>query len=787
MRENLFLKNLDSVFVFCASFFVYLITLCPTVYVGDSGELAAAALTMGIAHPPGYPAYIILAKLFSVMLPFADTAFEINLFSAFCASLTVMTLNIVLKFLGINKFIAVSGALAFGFLNIFWSQATIARVYTLNAFLMSVAVYYLIRYDSTLKTKNLYLYFLFAGLGLANHLVSVITLPAVLLIIFSRKNLDLKKPKFFLSCLSSLSAGLFLYAYLPFRSHFNPVINWGNPGSETGKGLLEFIFRKEYWSRAYVENLYDAFEVVVFYLRLIPEEFHYAGTVFIILGLFVCFKKTWRRFSVLSIIFSLNIFFMIIHASRSDIFYWPRYVIPAFISLGIWLALGLNFVFVKVKIEKFAFLTLIFPMILLIGNFFKNDRSNNYLALDYNKIILDNLPENSTLMAQGDNVLFPITYLHYVENARRDIKLFEVGMNRLAPYSFNPEKEPVFFTHFNDLKIPKLKLIPRGLVYQAATLDMNVELIDADKYTLRNLTQEKTYFDYLCRCLAGDYYFMVAANLHRKSFDSALPYYMKASQIAYDNDVTQYNLGLVFGREGMYPSAIEQFRKVLKIDRKNKNAPVYIDNFTKRIRQILGYLPDQYCDEDIKFIRYMDQGEKSFMRGDLKNALIDLNKILEFKPQSVQALNNLGAVYVMLGDIDKSLSIYQSILKIDANNTTAGKNLAWLIKLKADISDINRLSGETDTEKKFNLLRAKSVKSFKAGHPHESVFYLKSALLLKPNSIESLRDLAGVYIKLKQYIEAINQCNAILAINPDDKDASKSRLRLKEIVESLRF
>ena len=45
-----------SIFLLC--FFVYLRTLCSTVYVGDSGELIPASYSLGIAHPPGYPIFV---------------------------------------------------------------------------------------------------------------------------------------------------------------------------------------------------------------------------------------------------------------------------------------------------------------------------------------------------------------------------------------------------------------------------------------------------------------------------------------------------------------------------------------------------------------------------------------------------------------------------------------------------------------------------------------------------------------------------------------------------------
>ncbi len=87
--------------LFFISFVVYLKTLCPTVYVGDSGELIAAVYTLGIAHPPGYPLYCLLGKLFT-FLPFGSIAFRVNLMSAFFASLTIVLVYLVVLKIQVN-------------------------------------------------------------------------------------------------------------------------------------------------------------------------------------------------------------------------------------------------------------------------------------------------------------------------------------------------------------------------------------------------------------------------------------------------------------------------------------------------------------------------------------------------------------------------------------------------------------------------------------------------------------------------------------------------------------
>lgn len=46
---------------------LYVWTLAPSVMGGDSGELTAAALTGGVPHPPGYPLFALLARLFAAL------------------------------------------------------------------------------------------------------------------------------------------------------------------------------------------------------------------------------------------------------------------------------------------------------------------------------------------------------------------------------------------------------------------------------------------------------------------------------------------------------------------------------------------------------------------------------------------------------------------------------------------------------------------------------------------------------------------------------------------------
>jgi len=130
-----------AAYVFIAAFITYLLTMTPFICAGDSGELTTAIYNLGAAHPPGYPLYTMLGKIFSY-LPIGDVATRVNLLSAFFAAFSVPFIFLFLfKLLRLtakntivtaDRLIAAAGSLLFAFSFTLWSQAIISEVYALN-------------------------------------------------------------------------------------------------------------------------------------------------------------------------------------------------------------------------------------------------------------------------------------------------------------------------------------------------------------------------------------------------------------------------------------------------------------------------------------------------------------------------------------------------------------------------------------------------------------------------------------------------------------------------------
>src|SRR5438046_2166751 len=80
--------------VFLAALLLYSWTLAPTVTLVDSGELILAAHGLGVAHPPGFPLWVMLAHLAS-LVPLGNVAVRINFWDAIFAALACAVLTLV--------------------------------------------------------------------------------------------------------------------------------------------------------------------------------------------------------------------------------------------------------------------------------------------------------------------------------------------------------------------------------------------------------------------------------------------------------------------------------------------------------------------------------------------------------------------------------------------------------------------------------------------------------------------------------------------------------------------
>jgi len=125
------------------TFALYLRTLLPSVGVADTFEFQVVVPLLRVAHPTGYPLYVLLGKLFT-LLPLGNVAWRVNLASAVFATAAVLVLYAIILRLTGRWLPALLAALALAFSFTFWSQAIVAEVYALHNLLVAIILWLLL-------------------------------------------------------------------------------------------------------------------------------------------------------------------------------------------------------------------------------------------------------------------------------------------------------------------------------------------------------------------------------------------------------------------------------------------------------------------------------------------------------------------------------------------------------------------------------------------------------------------------------------------------------------------
>lgn len=128
-----------ALLVFAAALALYASNAAPGLLWADGGELQAAAITGGIPHATGYPAFVLLGQAVA-RLGGSHPAYALNLMSSALAALGLFLIVLLLGELGVGVAASAGAALVFGLTYSPWHIALRAEVYTLAVVLALLAL-----------------------------------------------------------------------------------------------------------------------------------------------------------------------------------------------------------------------------------------------------------------------------------------------------------------------------------------------------------------------------------------------------------------------------------------------------------------------------------------------------------------------------------------------------------------------------------------------------------------------------------------------------------------------
>jgi hypothetical protein len=464
---------LTGMAVAVASFAVYLQTAFRTITWWDNSEYSLAAITFGIAHPPGSLITTILGWLVT-KLPFGITnIFKLNLFAGAVASVTTGLVCLIVcglfqrsnsttnarpgKLSNVAVLTGVAiGGLTFFFSETVWLYAIKFTPYIFTACLTIVILWALLRWweeaEDSSGLRWLFFITLLFGLDFSVHRTNLLMLPGLLFWILLRRPRTLASLRAWMSGVLGFVIGLSFHLVLIPLAARGPFPNAGDPSSWSR--FWDYITLKQYGG-GWLVNLFPRkapfFKAQVMdYLSIFAANFLSTDTVIGLLGLFpaivglfgllILWRRNWRLALGLTVFFLFASLGAVLYFNIPADFFrsFDRHYLPSFVIFSIWIAYGLGcllLIFAKLSRRHgwtafgvAALLLVALPGSQLVKNFGQIDGSDNYFTYDFAKNLLVTLPPDAIVFTNGDNDTWPPWYLQIAEGYRSDVTVINLPL-----------------------------------------------------------------------------------------------------------------------------------------------------------------------------------------------------------------------------------------------------------------------------------------------------------------------------------------------------------------------
>jgi len=259
------LKILPPVLIFLAVFALYAATAAPGTLFGDPSEYQFIPAILGIAHPPGYAFYTLVAKVWQLLVPLGTIAFRTNLLASAMGAWTVTASYLVTREIGLRvdwsggspggaasldpdlrsdvkthfvAVISVFAALALAAAPDLWQHAIHANAHIVSAALAATHLWLLARWWRTGRDGWLALFAGTLGLAATHHPITLMGVPAYSLFVLIVRPHILSEWRTLLLIGGCLLVGLSPLLYYPLRS---PSAPFGPTDMNTWEGFLRHV------------------------------------------------------------------------------------------------------------------------------------------------------------------------------------------------------------------------------------------------------------------------------------------------------------------------------------------------------------------------------------------------------------------------------------------------------------------------------------------------------------------------------------------------------------------
>lgn len=465
--------------------------------LSDGSEGAAGVASLGILHAPGYPSYILVARLFTLLIPFLAFTLRVGLFSLVCASLSVTLVNLIARRMGASRPGAALGGLCLAASAGYWYYAGFTKHDQFSGLTFLVALYLLLMWQARPNTWRLVGVAAALAFGFGSSWPLTIMLTPLVLYVLVRSWRQLTVPSLGLATLTGVVLLAGIYGFVMVRASENPLLNWGD--ATTPSALIQLVDRSDFSTpsgsgssvqapvstpatsqstpssggagttvpagagavtAAGAIEASRAISGVQHYIQIFRRELGLAGFLLAVWGAIASLTWRRRRASIpLLIAFAVNLVGTAVTVAPATSSYdvdlvEEGFILGCFFVLACWIAIGATDLFARVRAlskragtgqvgsivrgvlppAAIAAVAVAALVPLVVVGWPVAHRSDNAFADRYAETVFSELPHRAVLFVWGSDLNFPLEYRQIVYHQRRDVVVVAVGGLRYAWY-----------------------------------------------------------------------------------------------------------------------------------------------------------------------------------------------------------------------------------------------------------------------------------------------------------------------------------------------------------------
>lgn len=447
-------SGLFGILCFLYPFVIYFVTQSSSLMFDDAAEFATVIRLGSIAHPPGFPAFILIGMGWDFLLSFFSDhfVFNLNLLSIFLSSvaaflfyktiLAILTQNESKNNTLKNEMAAAASVLSFAAGVTTWTWSNTVEVYAFQLVAMSLLLYGLVKHHFTKKSAFLLVASLGYGLALSNHHLTIILFTPFIPFFFmpqfftstvqypfkaDKKKRENKETESFLKAyfnalkLASLwkmaSVAILVmvgcYLWMFWRAQQDYPFMFGQPDS-----LSKILYHMT--GGSYSKNLETTSQTI--FLSRIPYflQLTFFQFLFFFPLLLLGFARM-IRIKLIKLVWMIVAYFMFLFIYQINNNQWENtdaYMLLPFLVLSIGVAFGVSGWYDQLKLK------FVLPILILLQtayNFNKCDRREYNISESLMHLLDVSSPPNSIIIVADWSLVMQYYYSRIVENFRPDL------------------------------------------------------------------------------------------------------------------------------------------------------------------------------------------------------------------------------------------------------------------------------------------------------------------------------------------------------------------------------